>query len=147
MKKVLFPLWQKENLLVKDSNNKSIESNDRFSLNESFSSNHRFLKIRSLKVKFENQIQCEDIQKKLADRHELQIRAAIVRIMKSSQIMTHQQLITRVNLFFIIENTTNFIFFFLDYRTIRISFYSIFNCHKTRNRTINRKRLYRTITR
>ncbi|CAF1342524.1 unnamed protein product [Adineta ricciae] len=96
MKKALFPLYYQKNILLKDSNKKNIESTDRFSVNESFSSNHRFVKIHSLKVKFANKIQCKDIQKKINDHHEWQIRAAIVRIMKSFQIMTHQQLITRI---------------------------------------------------
>ncbi|CAF1079924.1 unnamed protein product [Adineta ricciae] len=96
MKKALFPLCHQENLLLKDSNKKNMELTDRFSVNESFASNHRFVKIHSSKVKFANKIQCEDIQKKINDPHEWQIRAAIVRIMKSFQIITHQQLITRI---------------------------------------------------
>ncbi|UJR17761.1 hypothetical protein I4U23_004659 [Adineta vaga] len=85
-----------EKILNKEPTNNNIELTDRFSVNDFFTSKLYRVKIYSLEVKISHKPEREHIQNKLDGHREMEIRAAIVRMMKSSQTMTHNQLMAEV---------------------------------------------------
>ncbi|CAF1310638.1 unnamed protein product [Adineta ricciae] len=84
------------NILVKQPQNETILPDDQFLVNDQFISEHIYVKIHSLNVKLNKKLRREHIEVKLQREHENEIRAAIVRIMKSSGTMAHNQLVTQV---------------------------------------------------
>lgn len=86
-----------QRVLQKEPKNKEIESNDRFSINDSFSSKLFRVKINPITAKVETDPEREQTRTKVDDDRKHVIDAAIVRIMKTRKSMSHTQLIAEVD--------------------------------------------------
>lgn len=86
-----------QRVLQKEPKNKEIESNDCFSINDSFSSKLFRVKINPITAKVETDPEREQTRTKVDDDRKHVIDAAIVRIMKTRKSMSHTQLIAEVD--------------------------------------------------
>ena len=84
-----------QNILLKDPPSDTIAENDRFSINDSFTSKSYRVKVKSIQEKPVEHLE-EEAQKKIDDDRRFEIDATIVRTMKSHKIMEHTQLMSEV---------------------------------------------------
>jgi cullin 3 len=85
-----------QRILHKEPRSKEIDVNDRFSVNDSFTSKLFRVKINPIMAKIENDPERQETRNKVDDDRKHVIDAAIVRIMKTRKVMAHTQLISEV---------------------------------------------------
>ena len=85
-----------QRILVKEPKTKEIHPNDRFLINDSFTSKLYRVKINPLITKIETDPERQETRDKVDEDRKHIIDAAIVRIMKTRKAMTHTQLIAEV---------------------------------------------------
>jgi cullin 3 len=86
-----------QRIFLKEPKSKEIQPNDRFSVNDSFTSKLYRVKINPVTAKTENDPERQETRNKVDDDRKHEIDAAIVRIMKTRKTMSHAQLVTEVN--------------------------------------------------
>jgi cullin 3 len=84
------------NILIKEPNNKTFQSTDRFFVNDLFTSKLYYVKINPITIKIENDIERNETRNKVDSDRKYEVDAAIIRIMKTSKTMLHTQLIAEV---------------------------------------------------
>jgi cullin 3 len=85
-----------QRIFLKEPKTKEIQSNDRFFINDSFTSKLFRVKINPITAKTETDPERQETRNKVDDDRKHVIDAAIVRIMKTRKTMTHTQLIAEV---------------------------------------------------
>ena len=85
-----------QRILQKEPKTKELQSNDRFSVNDSFTSKLYRVKINPITAKTESDPERQETRNKVDDDRKHEIDAAIVRIMKMRKTMSHTNLITEV---------------------------------------------------
>ncbi|CAF4735227.1 unnamed protein product, partial [Rotaria sp. Silwood1] len=99
LQRALLPLSLGKNnqrIILKEPKTKEIQSNDKFSINDSFTSKLFRVKINPITAKIESDPERQETRNKVDDDRKHVIDAAIVRIMKTRKAMPHTQLITEV---------------------------------------------------
>ncbi|CAF1379688.1 unnamed protein product [Rotaria magnacalcarata] len=99
LQRALLPLSlgkSNQRIFLKEPRTKEIQSNDRFSINDSFTSKLFRVKINPVTAKIESDPERLETRNKVDDDRKHVIDAAIVRIMKTRKAMTHTQLIAEV---------------------------------------------------
>src|SRR5436190_22799375 len=85
----------KYRVLIKKPKGRDIHNDDVFSFNSGFSDLKMRIKINQIQLKETRQENKETHERVAADRH-YETQAAIVRIMKSRKVITHQELVVEV---------------------------------------------------
>lgn len=85
-----------QRILQKEPRTKELQMNDRFSVNDSFTSKLYRVKINPITAKTESDPERQETRNKVDDDRKHEIDAAIVRIMKMRKTMSHTQLVTEV---------------------------------------------------
>jgi cullin 3 len=88
-----------QRIFLKEPKTKEIQSTDKFTINDSFTSKLFRVKISPIVAKIESDPERQETRNKVDDDRKHVIDAAIVRIMKTRKMMTHTQLIAEVNKF------------------------------------------------
>ena len=85
-----------QRILQKEPRTKELQMNDRFVVNDSFTSKLYRVKINPLTAKTESDPERQETRNKVDDDRKHEIDAAIVRIMKMRKTMSHTNLVTEV---------------------------------------------------
>jgi cullin 3 len=85
-----------QRIFLKEPKTKDIQSNDRFIINDSFTSKLYRVKINPITAKTENDPERQETRNKVEDDRKHEIDAAVVRTMKTRKQMSHTQLIAEV---------------------------------------------------
>ena len=99
LQRALLPLSLGKNnqrVLLKESRTKDIQSNDKFFVNDSFTSKLFRVKINPIITKVESDPERQETRTRVDDDRKHIVDAAIVRIMKTRRVATHTHLITEV---------------------------------------------------
>ncbi|CAF3478564.1 unnamed protein product [Rotaria sp. Silwood1] len=99
LQRALLPLAMgkpSQRIFIKESKTKDIKSNDRFIVNDSFTSKLYRVKINPITPKTESDPERQETRSKVEDDRKHEIDAAIVRTMKTRKTMSHTQLVAEV---------------------------------------------------
>ncbi|CAF0738060.1 unnamed protein product [Rotaria sordida] len=100
LQRALLPLAMgkpSQRILLKECKTKDIKSNDRFIVNDSFTSKLYRVKINPITPKTESDPERQETRSKVEDDRKHEIDAAIVRTMKTRKTMSHTQLVAEVS--------------------------------------------------
>ncbi|CAF3406218.1 unnamed protein product [Rotaria socialis] len=100
LQRALLPLAMgkpSQRIFIKESKTKDIKPNDRFIINDSFTSKLYRVKINPITAKTESDPERQETRSKVEDDRKHEIDAAIVRTMKTRKTMSHTQLIAEVS--------------------------------------------------
>ena len=114
-----------QRILQKEPRTKELQSNDRFFVNDSFTSKLYRVKINPITAKTESDPERQETRNKVDDDRKHEIDAAIVRIMKMRKTMSHTNLVTEVKKHILtFSHRSTFVAFSLGDESIESTFHA-----------------------